>query len=548
MLTNYYTLRYIASNLDSKLRGLEIGAVFSQEKKQLVLTFEHSSLTLILDCGSQTNTLYLHPGFARAKSNSANILLKCWGKNIRSIFVQPADRVVTFECSSGLFLQAQMFGTKANVLLVDSANTIVDSFKDSKTLCGTRYEPRRGELIYDVDLLEQALRSDTTRAVGSIVKNLFPTLGSTLVQEVLHRSDIAATTRAGDLDGSNFNQITSSMSTIFAELATPSPRIYVRQEGSGGLPVTFSLIKLQRLADLIEKPFHDVHEAIRYFVSRERTTNAFEEKRGGLLATLTQQLEKAQRTITALETDALEHSRADQYEYFGKLLLAQDVKIAKGSRVVHLTEENIPIQLEPQFSPVQNAQRYFEKAKKTRIARRESSDRLIGLRKRATVANQLLATLELVKTKEGLKTFVRENKDDLQLFRLGIASKKQDQLPFRLFTVDGGFEVWAGKSSANNDLLTMKHAKPNDLWFHVRGAGGSHVVLKVQTGKGEPGKRAREQAAGIAAYYSKMKNAKMVPVAMTERKYVRKPKGAPPGTVTIEREKVIFAEPALPKT
>jgi predicted ribosome quality control (RQC) complex YloA/Tae2 family protein len=69
----------------------------------------------------------------------------------------------------------------------------------------------------------------------------------------------------------------------------------------------------------------------------------------------------------------------------------------------------------------------------------------------------------------------------------------------------------------------------------------------VSSASGEPGKRAREQAAAIAAYYSKMKNAKVVPVAMTERKYVRKPRGATPGTVVLDREKVLFVEPALPR-
>jgi len=103
-----------------------------------------------------------------------------------------------------------------------------------------------------------------------------------------------------------------------------------------------------------------------------------------------------------------------------------------------------------------------------------------------------------------------------------------------------------GKSSANNDVLTLKYGKPNDLWFHARGSSGSHVLLKMNTGRGEPSKKAKTQAAAIAAYYSKMKNAKMVPVAMTQKKYVRKPKGSSPGTVTLEREQVIFAEPALP--
>jgi predicted ribosome quality control (RQC) complex YloA/Tae2 family protein len=112
--------------------------------------------------------------------------------------------------------------------------------------------------------------------------------------------------------------------------------------------------------------------------------------------------------------------------------------------------------------------------------------------------------------------------------------------------VDGGFEVWAGKNGANNDLLTLRYAKPDDLWFHARGGSGSHVVLKVHSGKGEPGKKACEQAAAIAAFYSKLKNSGTVAVAMTEKRFVRKPRGAPAGTVTIEREKVLFARPALP--
>jgi predicted ribosome quality control (RQC) complex YloA/Tae2 family protein len=126
-------------------------------------------------------------------------------------------------------------------------------------------------------------------------------------------------------------------------------------------------------------------------------------------------------------------------------------------------------------------------------------------------------------------------------------AERRKNCRFRVFTVDGGFEVWAGKNSANNDLLTLRYAKPDDLWFHARGGSGSHVVLKAHSGKGEPGKRAREQAAGIAAYYSKMKTSGTVAVAMTEKAFVRKPRGSAPGTVVIEREKVIFAQPALPR-
>jgi predicted ribosome quality control (RQC) complex YloA/Tae2 family protein len=196
---------------------------------------------------------------------------------------------------------------------------------------------------------------------------------------------------------------------------------------------------------------------------------------------------------------------------------------------------------------VQNAQRYFEKAKKSRSARTQSGERLKKVQQEAGAASRLLTELERVTSKEGLKEFLTTHADELDEFGIAEQGKEKEQSPFRVFHVEGGFQVLAGKNGENNDLLTMKYAKPHDLWFHARGSGGSHVVLKVGTGKGTPGKRAKEQAAGIAAYYSKMKNAKMVPVAVTEKKYVRKPKGAPPGSVVVEREDMIFAEPRLPE-
>ena len=158
----------------------------------------------------------------------------------------------------------------------------------------------------------------------------------------------------------------------------------------------------------------------------------------------------------------------------------------------------------------------------------------------------LIGELTDISSGEALREFHQSYKTHLQLLGYATAKEKENLPPFRIFTVEGGFQVLAGKSSENNDMLTTKYAKPDDLWFHCRGSSGSHVVLKVHSAHGEPSKAAIHQAASIAAYYSKMKNASSVPVAMTEKKFVRKPKGAPAGTVVLEREKVLFVEPKLP--
>jgi len=117
---------------------------------------------------------------------------------------------------------------------------------------------------------------------------------------------------------------------------------------------------------------------------------------------------------------------------------------------------------------------------------------------------------------------------------------------FRIFPLTDGFEVWVGKNSSANDLLTFKYTNQNDLWFHVRGASGSHTVLKVPN-KFEDviPKDIIKSAAEICAYYSKAKNAKNVQVAYTEAKNVQKYKGAKSGSVVIKGEKVVKVKPAL---
>jgi len=113
------------------------------------------------------------------------------------------------------------------------------------------------------------------------------------------------------------------------------------------------------------------------------------------------------------------------------------------------------------------------------------------------------------------------------------------------YELPGGFEVLAGKTDADNDLLSLKTAKANDLWFHVHGMPGSHVILRHPDGD-KPDSTTVKAAAAIAAWHSKARNAGTVPVSCTEAKHVGKPRGAKPGSVSIKREKTIKVHPALP--
>jgi predicted ribosome quality control (RQC) complex YloA/Tae2 family protein len=113
------------------------------------------------------------------------------------------------------------------------------------------------------------------------------------------------------------------------------------------------------------------------------------------------------------------------------------------------------------------------------------------------------------------------------------------------YRLPGDYQVLAGRTDSDNDQLSLKLARPNDWWFHVRGMPGSHVVLRSKPGQ-EPDRETLKRAAAIAAWHSKAKAGGVVAVSGTQARFVTKPKGAKPGTVQIRREMVFKVRPALP--
>ncbi len=109
-----------------------------------------------------------------------------------------------------------------------------------------------------------------------------------------------------------------------------------------------------------------------------------------------------------------------------------------------------------------------------------------------------------------------------------------------------GWIVLAGKNDQDNDQLSLKIAKANDWWFHVKGLPGSHVVLQVPAGE-QPDNGTLKEAAAVAAWHSKKRESKQVAVSCTQARFVTKPRGAKPGTVEIRKEKVLKVRPAVPE-
>jgi predicted ribosome quality control (RQC) complex YloA/Tae2 family protein len=125
--------------------------------------------------------------------------------------------------------------------------------------------------------------------------------------------------------------------------------------------------------------------------------------------------------------------------------------------------------------------------------------------------------------------------------------QKPEPVKYYCYDLPGGWTVLAGRTDEDNERLSIKLADPRDWWFHVRGMPGSHVLLKYSPEQPEePGPQTLKAAAAIAAYHSKARAGGIVAVSCTRACNVSKPRGAPAGTVSIRKEKVLKVRPALP--
>lgn len=115
----------------------------------------------------------------------------------------------------------------------------------------------------------------------------------------------------------------------------------------------------------------------------------------------------------------------------------------------------------------------------------------------------------------------------------------------KTFRSSSGLTILVGRDDQSNDELTFDLAHPNDLWFHVHGAPGSHVILQCGADGIEPDKTDIEEAAALAAWFSKLRQGGQVPVHYCYAKHISKPKQAPAGTVSIRQEKRVKVRPSL---
>lgn len=250
--------------------------------------------------------------------------------------------------------------------------------------------------------------------------------------------------------------------------------------------------------------------------------------------------------LRKLEEESQRARKAEDLRQYGELLKPLLGRIAKGAKEVTALsygEEGtveVRIPLRPELSPKENLDRIFKDYRRMLVAGERIRTRREELRASLERVEALARRLEETGAPGALEDLSREVRA-LESARRGEASRtapREIRMPYRVFTTAAGRPIWVGRGAKENDLLTFRHARGTDVWFHARGRPGAHVILPMERGA-SPDPEDLLDACALAAHFSGAAKEAVAEIAWTHVRHVKKPKGAAAGAVVMTGERTI---------
>ncbi len=593
MLATHYALAALARELTRPVAaGGLVGAVFADAFSQqagevrLVFAVDGDALSGIraLVIGTKPPAVFPAAEASRPRRNVATRFEAWHGRRMEAVRVSDGDRLLTLALSGGAEIVAVLIGPRANVVVTEpeasadgTARVVADAVLAPALRTGSPAPvARAAALPTTADAFARRLPAAGTDAAR--VRRAWPLFDDLLATEALARAAAALGPHPGADPFDAPAALFAACQTVHADaLAADSPSVVWR----GVVPVAVSLVALsdgvaERIAaavlgeasaiDAVEddadpatdedadrvrvEAFASVGDALGVFARRRFARVAFARRRAALADRLDGAIDQGRERVERMLTEMSRPSRADDAEHEAHLLLAQIADVPPGADRVtlpDLLDGGAPreIRLDPALSAAANAAERYARARRLRGARAHAETRLVAADAALTEATRLREALDAARDIAAIDRFARDAEGALA--RLAPARVAADErLPYHRVPLAGGYEAWIARSAADGDTLTLRHARPFDLWLHARGVAGAHVVVRLRGRHDVPPKAVVERAAALAAFASKARTSALAPVTVTPRKWVRKRKGDLPGQVTVEREEVLIVAPRGP--
>ena len=457
----------------------------------------------------------------------------------------------------------EIMGKHSNLILTDENGKILDAIKrishdkssvrevlPNKTYTFPPAQNKQNPTFLDKEIFLQKLSQQNGMKLQNCIYQNYTGISPVMASEICYRAGLDSSDTCQTLTENQKENLFCCFSQTMTDVKNGnfSPVIYYQK--AGGNMLDFGVLPITQFGTAFAKPFDTISKLLEGFYTERDNTARIKQKSHDTRRLVQTNIERCVKKKEIQQKTLRDVAGKEMWKRKGELLTANIYAVPKNATVfktIDFYDENmaeIEIALDPTKSPSENAQKYFQKYNKAKrtlaameIQQKQNDEELAYLE---SVLNALDtakddADLAEIRTELAESGFIRR-----QPLKKGQQKPKKAK-PMQYISSDG-FEIFVGKSNLQNDELTLRIAEPTDIWLHTKEIPGSHVIIRTN-GKDEVPIPTLEEAANIAAYYSKAKNSSMVPVDYTQRKNVKKPNGAKPGMVIYLTNKTIYITP-----
>ena len=560
MALDGYFLSKLKDELCLRAVGAKIDKVQQPSKDEILLTLRHRT-------GSEKLLICVRADAPRVHFTDQNaqnptqppmfcMLLRKYltGAKITAVRQIGLDRLLFFNLDATteigdkttLQLCVETMGTYSNLILIAADGKIIDAAKRidfaassvRQILPGLAYTlpQQQGKLNLETEPAEavaEAIAAKGSKLLSSAALQTVQGISPVVAREIAYRCTGSDETVSAltDAQKSNLTAVLLQMQKALHR----DPTCYMVLDETGAPKELVSLHPYQYDGVFACKRYDSASALLDDFYRERDRATRLSQRGHELFKTLHTLTERTSRRLTVQKEELRQSADRDKYKLWGELITANLHALQKGSStytVGNYYDHMAPltIRVDPALDPLQNANRFYKEYRKAKTAEEVLTERIARGETELQYFDTVLDALSRADTEQELFAIRLELSEGGYLRKKsGKKQPRQKPLPPIECRSGDGYRILVGRNNAQNDQLSLKTANKRDWWFHTQQSPGSHVIL--ETVDGEASDQAMEEAAMLAAYFSKAKDSSLVPVDYTRVKQLKKPVGAKPGKV-----------------
>lgn len=548
----------MVQELNTCILGGRISKIAQPESDELMLTIKserRQQYRLLISAGASLPLIYFTDQNKPAPLTAPNfcMLLRkhIGGGKFTRIWQPGLERIINFEiehlnelgdvCHKTLVVE--IMGKHSNIIFCNEEGMIIDSIKHISSQVSSVREVLPGRTYFIPETQEKLnpldyKSSEFIDAVSSkpmpLAKSIYCSMtgiSPLIAEEICHRASLDSGRSANSFSETELIHLEHQFDLVVDTVKSGQLAPNIVYEGQ--VPVDFSVVHLSQYDDFTEEKFDTVSGMLEHYYATRNVITRIRQRSADLRRIVQTALDRNRKKYDLQQKQLKDTEKREKFRIYGELINTYGYNLEEGAKKLtclnYYDNKEITIPLDETKTPQENAQHYFEKYNKLKRTW-EASVKLTEETKGEIEHLESISTaLDIARSEEDLVQ-IKEELTEYGYIRRHYTGKrvKITSRPFHYVSSDG-YDIYVGKNNFQNEDLTFKTAVGNDWWFHAKGCPGSHVIVK--TNGEELPDRTFEEAARLAAYYSKNRGAEKAEVDYVERKFVKKVAGARPGFV-----------------